>query len=121
MQLAHTAVGTPYYLSPEICQGKPYNHKSDVWALGCILYELTTLRHAFDATTLKLLIMKIVKGNYPPVSTKYRSALHSPSARHPLAVPQCTPVPRAGLGLVQGTSTLHTELTPGNSGCSQRW
>ena len=39
-QLASTAVGTPYYLSPEICENKPYDHKSDVWSLGCVLYEL---------------------------------------------------------------------------------
>jgi len=43
---AQTAIGTPYYLSPEICQEKPYNQKSDIWSLGCILYEMCTLRHA---------------------------------------------------------------------------
>lgn len=39
---ARTAIGTPYYLSPEICQERPYNQKSDVWSLGCVLYELAT-------------------------------------------------------------------------------
>lgn len=42
-------VGTPYYLSPELCQDKPYNEKTDVWALGVVLYECCTLRHPFDA------------------------------------------------------------------------
>ena len=37
---AHTMVGTPYYLSPEMCEEKPYNEKSDIWALGCVLYEM---------------------------------------------------------------------------------
>jgi NIMA (never in mitosis gene a)-related kinase len=46
---ACTLVGTPYYLSPELCEGQPYNHKSDVWALGVVLYELCTLKHPFDA------------------------------------------------------------------------
>lgn len=41
-------VGTPCYISPEICEGKMYATKSDMWALGCILYELTTLRKAFE-------------------------------------------------------------------------
>ena len=47
--MAKTAIGTPYYLSPEICKQKPYNQKTDIWSLGCILYELATLKHAFDA------------------------------------------------------------------------
>lgn len=46
MDLARTCIGTPYYLSPEICENKPYDHKSDIWALGCVLYEMTTLKHA---------------------------------------------------------------------------
>ena len=37
---SNTFLGTPYYMSPEVCEGKPYNSKNDVWALGCILYEL---------------------------------------------------------------------------------
>lgn len=40
---ALTVQGTPYYMSPEVCQSKPYNYTSDVWSLGCILYELCTL------------------------------------------------------------------------------
>lgn len=47
---AQTCVGTPYYLSPELCTGNPYNAKSDVWALGCVLYEMCTLKHPFDAS-----------------------------------------------------------------------
>lgn len=45
MDFARTAIGTPYYMSPEICEHKPYNNKSDVWSLGCILYEMINLRH----------------------------------------------------------------------------
>ena len=46
---ARTRVGTPYYLSPEVWENKPYNAKSDLWAMGCVLYEMTTLKHAFEA------------------------------------------------------------------------
>ena len=40
---AKTFVGTPYYLSPEVCSNKKYDLRSDLWSLGCILYELCTL------------------------------------------------------------------------------
>jgi NIMA (never in mitosis gene a)-related kinase len=38
-----------YYLSPEMCEEKPYNEKSDIWALGCVVYELCTFKHPFEA------------------------------------------------------------------------
>jgi len=68
---ANTVVGTPCYISPELCEGKPYNQKSDIWALGCVLYELATLKKAFEATTLTALVMKIMKGNFIPISERY--------------------------------------------------
>ncbi|CAN0051836.1 unnamed protein product, partial [Discosporangium mesarthrocarpum] len=71
MDFASTCIGTPYYMSPEIFKSQPYNHKSDVWALGCVLYEMTTLSHAFDASSLNGLANKIIKGRYPAVSSKY--------------------------------------------------
>ncbi|XP_062417230.1 serine/threonine-protein kinase Nek3 isoform X2 [Pungitius pungitius] len=64
---AHTYVGTPYYVAPEIWDNKPYNNKSDVWSLGCVLYELCTLRHPFQASSWKSLILKVCRGAYPPV------------------------------------------------------
>ena len=48
---AYTFVGTPYYLSPEICQNKPYDEKSDVWSLGVLIYELITLNKPFDSNS----------------------------------------------------------------------
>ena len=36
--------GTPYYISPEMCEGKTYDDKSDIWALGCIVYEMACLQ-----------------------------------------------------------------------------
>ena len=71
---AHTMIGTPYYLSPEMCEEKPYNSKSDVWALGCVIYEMCTKRHPFEATNQAALIMKIINGKYPPIPTTYYSA-----------------------------------------------
>lgn len=71
VELAKSCVGTPYYLSPEICENKSYDSKSDVWALGCVLYELATLRRPFMAGNVKSLILKIVKGSYPPLPLRY--------------------------------------------------
>ncbi|CAF3325181.1 unnamed protein product [Rotaria sp. Silwood1] len=74
-ELARTQIGTPYYLSPEICQQKPYNNKSDIWSLGCVLYEMTTLKHAFDADNMNGLIMRIVRGSFNPIPPKYSGDL----------------------------------------------
>uniref|UniRef100_A0A8C8S4N8 non-specific serine/threonine protein kinase n=1 Tax=Pelusios castaneus TaxID=367368 RepID=A0A8C8S4N8_9SAUR len=71
VELARTCIGTPYYLSPEICQNKPYNNKSDIWALGCVLYEMCTLKHAFEAGNMKNLVLKIISGSFPPVALHY--------------------------------------------------
>ena len=57
-------VGTPFYLSPEVCEDKPYNSKSDIWSLGIILYEICALRHPFHAETPPELMVKIIKGKY---------------------------------------------------------
>ena len=72
---ANTLIGTPYYISPEMCEDKPYNQKSDVWALGCILYELCTFRHPFDATNQAALFLKILKNNPEPIFACYSSNL----------------------------------------------
>ena len=48
---AETIVGTPYYMSPELFKYKPYSYKSDIWALGCVMYEIMNLKHAFTAQT----------------------------------------------------------------------
>uniref|UniRef100_A0ABM0MCB1 non-specific serine/threonine protein kinase n=1 Tax=Saccoglossus kowalevskii TaxID=10224 RepID=A0ABM0MCB1_SACKO len=81
VELARTCIGTPYYLSPEICENRPYNNKSDIWALGCVLYELCTLKHAFEAGNMKNLVLKIIRGSFPPVSPKYSYELRNLQAQ----------------------------------------
>lgn len=68
---AKTMVGTPYYLSPEIVENRPYSFKSDIWSLGVVLYELCTLKPPFDASSLHFLALKIVRGVYPPLPTHF--------------------------------------------------
>ncbi|XP_030332804.1 serine/threonine-protein kinase Nek5 isoform X2 [Strigops habroptila] len=71
MEFAHTCVGTPYYLSPEICENQPYNNKTDIWSLGCVLYELCALKHPFEDNSLHQLVLKICRGRFHPVSPNY--------------------------------------------------
>ncbi|XP_074186006.1 serine/threonine-protein kinase Nek5 isoform X2 [Rhinolophus sinicus] len=77
MELARTCVGTPYYLSPEICQNKPYNNKTDIWSLGCVLYELCTLKHPFEGNNLHQLVLKICQAHFVPVSPSFSHDLQS--------------------------------------------
>ena len=68
-------IGTPYYMSPEQFKFKPYNYKTDIWALGCLLYEMCNLKHAFDAESLSGLSIKVLKGNYTAISSQYSKPL----------------------------------------------
>ena len=72
---AKTIIGTPYYLSPELCDELPYNDKSDVWALGCILYELCTYNHPFNAQCQASLILKIIQNKPEPINDIYSNDL----------------------------------------------
>lgn len=72
---AQTQIGTPYYLSPEICQGKSYAWSSDIWSMGCILYEICARAVPFDAPDLRSLIQKITRGPTPEMPAEYSSGL----------------------------------------------
>ncbi|KAG7299382.1 hypothetical protein JYU34_016328 [Plutella xylostella] len=62
-----TVIGTPYYLAPELCDGQPYDSKSDIWALGCLLYEMCTHKRAFESETLVGLVKAITSGSVHPI------------------------------------------------------
>ncbi|KAH3768623.1 serine/threonine-protein kinase Nek11-like isoform X1 [Dreissena polymorpha] len=73
--LASTFTGTPYYMSPEVLKHEGYNSKSDVWSIGCILYEMCALDHAFDGKSLMSVMYKIVEGDPPELPSKYSREL----------------------------------------------
>ena len=57
----HLLYDLSIFFQPEICEGRPYNAKSDVYALGCVLYQLCTLKHPFTAPAIKQLLSKVVR------------------------------------------------------------
>ncbi|KIJ53750.1 hypothetical protein M422DRAFT_25550 [Sphaerobolus stellatus SS14] len=74
---ANTYVGTPYYMSPELIQEKAYDTKSDIWSLGCLIYELCALKPPFhEAKTHSELSIFIRNGRIPPLPRGYSQALH---------------------------------------------
>jgi len=68
---AYTRVGTPYYMSPEQINAKKYNDKSDIWSLGCVIYEIAALRPPFTADNQLALAMKIKSGKIEPLPEQY--------------------------------------------------
>ncbi|XP_030605996.1 serine/threonine-protein kinase Nek11 isoform X2 [Archocentrus centrarchus] len=75
--LATTFTGTPYYMSPEVLNHQGYDCKSDIWALGCLLYEMCCLTHAFQGPNFLSVVMKIVEGDTPTLPTAYSPDLNS--------------------------------------------
>jgi NIMA (never in mitosis gene a)-related kinase len=72
----HECVGTLFYISPEVCKEEPFSTKTDIWSLGCILYELCTNRKPFDGTSDEHLKVKIMSYAHPSLPTdKFTSEL----------------------------------------------
>jgi serine/threonine protein kinase len=75
MAMAKTMCGTPCYFSPELCQGLPYNNKSDVWALGVLLYELCAGKLPFESANMKRLMEDIVRTEPQRIPSSYSEGL----------------------------------------------
>ncbi|RHZ03256.1 hypothetical protein DYB37_013747, partial [Aphanomyces astaci] len=112
MDHAKTVVGTPYYMSPEVCESKPYSYASDIWALGCVLYEVCTLKHAFDAPNILMLIVKIIQHDFPPLPpcypVEFTSLLQALLQKDPAKRPSIDAILHMPMiqAHVQGTQTL---------------
>ncbi|KAI1077868.1 kinase-like domain-containing protein [Whalleya microplaca] len=72
---ASTYVGTPFYMSPEICAAERYTLKSDIWSLGCIMYELCAREPPFNAKSHFQLVQKIKEGKVAPLPRVYSAEL----------------------------------------------
>lgn len=70
-----TQIGTPYYMSPEIWNNRPYDSSSDIWSLGCLIYELCSLQPPFTGDSFPALKRAVTNGRYSPLPTKYSAAM----------------------------------------------
>lgn len=73
--LLYTQTGTPYYASPEVWRDQPYDMKSDIWSLGCVLYESVTLKPPFRADDMAGLYRKVLKGVYSKIPDHFSPEL----------------------------------------------
>lgn len=60
-RLLYTQTGTPYYASPEVWRDQPYDHKSDIWSLGCLIYEMIALKPPFLGKNMQELNQSVQK------------------------------------------------------------
>jgi NIMA (never in mitosis gene a)-related kinase 2 len=117
---ASTYVGTPFYMSPEICQAETYNMRSDIWSLGCIMYELCAKEPPFNAKTHIQLAQNIRKGVFKDLPSIYSRELQNviasclkvnpkfrPDAASLLTIPYVW-IARKGLEMVETGKALKT-------------
>ena len=69
--LGHTQAGTPAYAAPEVWMEKPYGLKSDIWSLGCVLYEMVTLKCPFREDNMVKLYNKVLVGEYKKIPNNF--------------------------------------------------
>lgn len=94
---ARTMVGTPYYLSPELCNGEPYDGRSDMWAFGVALFHLCNDKLPFEASNYAALIMQIVRAKAAPASRHYSVELRAVAAKCMRKRPETRPTAEEAL------------------------
>lgn len=75
--LLYTQTGTPYYASPEVWNDKPYDSKSDIWSLGCVIYEMASLKPPFRAEDMEGLYKKVTKGVFKKLPSHFSVDLNN--------------------------------------------
>ena len=73
--LVRTQTGTPYYASPEVWKDRPYGTKSDIWSLGCVIYEMAALRPPFRAADMQGLYRVVLEGKFNRIPSHFSNHL----------------------------------------------
>jgi len=114
--------GTPEYFSPELCRGEAYGSKSDIWALGCVLYEMMTLSRPFQGSSVPALAVKILSGEVvPPDERMYTKMLREllkgmmhPQPEERVGIKACAACPLVTVEIVRLACTLGHGVDTGN-------
>lgn len=88
---AYTQTGTPYYASPEVWRDEPYSIKTDVWSLGCVIYEMCMLKPPFNATDMDGLFEKVQRCEYDSFDSFYSKPLRESILKLMHSIPECRP------------------------------
>lgn len=91
--LLFTQTGTPYYASPEVWRDQPYDHKSDIWSLGCVLYEMAALTPPFVAPEMEKLFQAVTSGAFerlPRYSNNLNRIIKLLLQVNPIKRPSCS-------------------------------
>ncbi|EGD82718.1 NEK protein kinase [Salpingoeca rosetta] len=105
--MATTVTGTPYYMSPELYARVPYNIKSDVWSFGCVMYEVATLKKAFNAKDYNALAFKVSKGQIQRLPSAYPDDMDTLFASMLAVEPDDRPTVKEILGSPYARKHMH--------------
>ena len=100
---AGSVVGTPYYMSPEVIREEEYDYATDIWSLGCLVYEMAQLHVPFQGDNLWLLGINIQQGNYEPIDQIYSQELRD----HVDSMLQKQPSMRPTAATITNTRIMH--------------
>ncbi|XP_053571717.1 serine/threonine-protein kinase Nek10 [Bombina bombina] len=112
-------VGTILYSCPEVVKSEPYGEKADVWAAGCILYQMATLNPPFHSTNMLSLATKIVEAEYTPlpdgiyskkVTSTIKRCLTSDAELRPDIVEVCSIISDVMMKYMDGLSSCHLAI-----------